>query len=368
MLRRLSHLLVRIAGPWLYWLRVNLCAGFAVLGMLNSYTWKAVAAPAITVHEGNGHAVLEHTDAHATPNGIHHSKHSSKPSVANCQQPSKHMILQTGKQNLLSYVQQHYTAICLSLMTFALLPDNTIPQTPVWGSAVNQSVADIWQQEAMVAGQTLLTAASVVLVFHTGMIVLPSCFSIGEGVLLAACVASTMAAAMQLTPLLPVFIPRSLISVFGPTTQQHVTQLVESLQQSHCPGYVQLSVFIVLLIASMVALCWIMWAALCYSTSSKAPAAASAASVKPSYSPAITHGISQLPSALMLSTAVVPVTVIGILALWTLLEFVPLNPSRFWVLGYWAAVLAVTLPLMRLAARHTKVPQVSWLTSSLGYG
>ncbi len=55
----------------------------------------------------------------------------------------------------------------------------------------------------------------------------------------------------------------------------------------------------------------------------------------------------------------VPVAIIGLLALWTLLCFLPSELVRARILGYWIACLVVTLAGMHVVATHTSVPQVS---------
>lgn len=57
----------------------------------------------------------------------------------------------------------------------------------------------------------------------------------------------------------------------------------------------------------------------------------------------------------------------GLLALWTLMVFLPAVPGRRWLLGYWCALLAAVLPLMRLAARSAMVPQVCAAAAAPGH-
>jgi hypothetical protein len=50
---------------------------------------------------------------------------------------------------------------------------------------------------------------------------------------------------------------------------------------------------------------------------------------------------------------------LALLAAWTLLVFLPAAAHRVWLLAYWAAVLAVALPAMRVAATRKAAQQVS---------
>jgi hypothetical protein len=195
------------------------------------------------------------------------------------------------------------------------------------------------------------------------MQLLPTCFSIGEGALMAQGAAALAAAAALVAPEAPVFVPSSVCQLLPGAAVRLLLQLggCSSAAHSRALSLEALPAAILLVLTSTLLLCLLLrtlLAVLRDSSSSKDT------SVSPAHkaAPAITR--SSWLGRLLLAAPVAALMVTLLLwlvaaAVWTLVEYLPARQGRLLVLLYWVGLLGVTLPALGLWASHSKMPQVN---------
>ncbi|KAI8471291.1 MAG: hypothetical protein J3K34DRAFT_417709 [Monoraphidium minutum] len=195
----------------------------------------------------------------------------------------------------------------------------------------------------------LAASAAAAACFHCVMAALPATLSLGEGALLTQGLVLSLAGAACALPEARAFtasVSRQAaewMRIHGASTR--VLPSLEAAPSLGMPGQEQaeglLGPFVALLVASVCVACVGVWAA------------ASGARCVPLGAP---RGAARAAAVLVLVAP--PAAVLGLLAAWVLAVFLPAAPHRVWVLAYWAAVLAGTLPGMRAAAARRVVPQI----------
>jgi hypothetical protein len=202
------------------------------------------------------------------------------------------------------------------------------------------------------------------------MQLLPSCFSIGEGALMAQGAAGLAAAAALVLPQAPLFVPDAVCQLLPAAGLQLVFKAggCSSTAHSRALSSEALPAAILLVVASTLLLCLLLRALLgvlgCCSSSSSRNTSAACQETKT----ATISSSSRLCSVLLAVPIVVSMVALLLFlvcaAAWTVLEFVPARQGRLLVLLYWVGLLGVMLPALALWANHSKVPQVRQLSGA----
>lgn len=238
-------------------------------------------------------------------------------------------------------------------------------QVPSRSSLQPAQTADVTYSSshaAVAAAAAAVGATAAPMLYCLIMQVLPGCFSIGEGALMAQGAAAVLVASVQSLSHAPLFIPAAVCHWMP----QPLQPLLRSMHSCNRTAHQQalsleaLSAAVILIVAAVLLVCLLLRGntALLRNISSNARSSK-------------THSTSIFGSSLISSSRIswlaisVLFTAIGLIMLWlacaaawTLLEFLPARPSRMFVLLYWVSLLAVTLPALRLWASRSNVPQV----------
>lgn len=225
-------------------------------------------------------------------------------------------------------------ALCLLAAAVVLAPAFAFSSSN--GMHLNRTSSSYWNRSwssiALCSAPrlALVMGASAPACFHNIMILLPRTLSLGEGALLTQGVVLCMATAACCLQHVPQFLHAVV----------KATHLSGSWATFDGPAADDLlSPFVHLLVASVITASMAAWAL---------------ASAR--------RGLQGWQRAARLVTAAalaaLPVCILVLLALWTLLVFVPASPDRVWILVYWGLTLVMVLPIMRLAALHKAAPQI----------
>ncbi len=447
------------AGPWLYWLQATSAAGFAMLAFvqlqgvrrldqsMGSNKHFVAAAKAATSGKVDDQeqesseiahsrqALLETATgsqaaaaaAEATGTRARGSARAAAAApeaaataaLAVTRAPRAAATAAAARATVLAGpLRLHFIACCICMVAVVLLPQQGQFMAPTTLDSLPQpqllaSFSPTRLQQLLASARLLLLVAATPFVYHWGMTHLRSCFSVGEGMLLAQGASLTLVSAAGKLRMLPAFLPASMHQAFmgaaasataamrsGNATEVASEDgviaaglgLARSRHGAVQQATAEVPTFVLLLCGSMLCLCWLLWVLLRTNKHSTAPAVGGSTSKASSCisSQESDHKSSHISSTLCsnassssrtgssrsshsssmlavphMSTAaaaaslVLPAAVIVCLAAWTLLEFLPQTPQRAGVLVYWVMMLAASLLAMHIVAHRTRVPQVS---------
>jgi hypothetical protein len=199
------------------------------------------------------------------------------------------------------------------------------------------------------------------------MQLLPSCFSIGEGALMAQGAAALSAAAALVVPEAPIFVPDTVCRLLPGAALQLLLQLggCSSAAHSRALSLEALPAAILLVVAATLLLSLLLrtlLAVLCGSNTSNDTTVSPAHKAAPATTRRSWLGRLLLAAPVAASMVTLLLWLVSA-AVWTLLEFLPARQGRLLVLLYWVGLLGVTLPALGLWASHSKMPQVNGLAA-----
>jgi hypothetical protein len=209
------------------------------------------------------------------------------------------------------------------------------------------------------------TAVLAPVMYCVLMQLLPSCFSVGEGALMAQGAAALAAAAILVVPEAPVFVPGTICQLLPGAALQLLLQLggCSSAARSRALSLEALPAAILLVVTSTLLLCLLLRTGLAIV---RGRSSSNHTSESPAHKAAPATSRSSWLGRLLLAAPVAALMATLLLwlvaaAVWTLLEFLPARQGRLLVLLYWVGLLGVTLPALGLWASHSKMPQVNRL-------
>lgn len=326
-------------------------------------------------------------------NGTIKYAHSDVNGVAAHKQPRQHLPQQQQQQHGIAYQLRDWrpaglcgiVAVVATLLAFGQhsstlysLSAATLRSSWTQQWSMLTTSLPVWQVPLVMAAVAPAVLAPVL--YCLIMQLLPSCFSIGEGAMMAQGAAGLAAAAALAVPDAAAFIPAAVCRVL-PAAPLHAAVSLGGCSSSAHSSALSLQLLpsaILLVLAATLLVCLLLRALLavlgfCGSSTHRIKAAASTAAAPTGQSagtcpeqPVRTASMRSRSAALVVWPAAATITAamaplllwLCCAACWTLLEFLPARPGRLLVLVYWVGLLGVSLPALGLWASHSKVPQV----------
>lgn len=222
---------------------------------------------------------------------------------------------------------------------------------------------------ASAASPALMLAAASTAVLAPAMYcllmrLLPSCFSIGEGALMAQGAASLAAAAALVVPAAPVFVPNCVCQLLPAAVRLTLSRMggCSSTAHSRALSVEALPAAILLVAASTLLLCLLLRTLLAVLGGSSSSSGTQEFTTAQKSNAAATSSSGLLGRVLLavpLAASMVALLLwLVCAAAWTLLEFMPARQGRVLVLLYWVGLMGLTLPALGLWVGHSKVPQI----------
>lgn len=342
------------AGPWLYWLQATTAAGFALLAFLQLQASSAAKGRAAAARNG-GQAKRGAADSNGVPrarvsktNGDSVQMQASANCCSQPLSPARPLTPAAAAAARQRSLRHFITALCLVMAAAVLLPQQQqlLLAWPAWRQlGLARTRGPLLQ--VLASTRELAIVAATPALFHWAMRTAAGCFSVGEGALLSQALSLILWSAPSKLRLLPVFVPG-----WAAVQTREEAQLQPAL----------LVAFVMLLAASMLSVCWLVWAGLSLRARAARRQGSTGRSPKRRSLASGPAGVMRpLQLAVGGAALAMPAAVVVLLAAWTLLSFLPgAAHRRAGVLAYWTGVLLVGLAAMQAAARGMAVPQVRW--------
>lgn len=343
-------------GSWNVWALASCVAAAAII--LTVYVQSKAAA----------------TAAAATITATNKSQKAGKPVRAQ-QHNDSHQLYASEQQLDQHRQQQHQWQQFIKWLPAAFC--GVVAAAAAWLAAAQHYSLNIFLQQqlnfslgrpASAASPALMLAAASTAVLAPAMYcllmrLLPSCFSIGEGALMAQGAASLAAAAALVVPEAPVFVPDCVCQLLPPAVRVPLSRMggCSSTARSRALSLEALPAAILLVAASTLVLCLLLRTLLAVlgGSSSGGPGESTIAQKRNTAATSSSVLLGRVLLAVPLAASMVALLLwLVCAAAWTLLEFMPARQGRVLVLLYWVGLMGLTLPALGLWVGHSKVPQI----------